>query len=54
MVGTTCVCDEYNFREPESGEVCDKIDDSKCNRGFIKIAVTGKCVEICGDGVLLD
>ena len=53
LVGTTCVCDEYNYQEPETGETCIKIDDNKCDRGYIKIEQTGECVEICGDGALL-
>ena len=53
LVGTTCVCDEYNYQEPETGETCVKINNNKCDRGYIKIELTGECVEICGDGVLL-
>ena len=54
LIGTTCICDEYNYKEPEEGTTCAKKDLNKCSRGYIKIELTGECVEICGDGVLLE
>ena len=40
LVGTTCVCDKYNYKEPEIRQVCVKKDVKKCNRGYIKIETT--------------
>ena len=31
-----------------------KIDDDKCDRGYIYIVQDDECVEICGDGVALE
>ena len=54
LVGSTCICDRYNYKEPEHGDACVKIDENKCDKGYVKVELTGQCVEICGDGVLLE
>ena len=54
LIGGTCVCDPYNYQEPATGEECEQVDKNKCDRGYVKVELTGQCVELCGDGVLLE
>ena len=41
LVGTTCVCDKYNYKEPEIRQVCVKKDVKKCtqikNEHFVNV-----------------
>lgn len=47
LVGSVCICDEYNYKEPETGSTdlgCQKVDENKCDRGYIYITQSDECI----------
>ena len=36
LIGTTCVCDAYNYKEPEAGQVCVRKMSTSATEGTSK------------------